>query len=277
MFIKNPKLFQIFKYSIYFALAINTAYFFIDDLKASEVVYAGGIGLSELIVAFSASIDTAAWLVLLLILELETFVIPDEKLEGALALSLNIVSFMCWGAIVYAFYGYVATLAVPNGFAPVETLDACALVDVGSYSVATTLDAYDPLTADNCAGLTAPAFLNQELSIIAPPHAFELLRDLAWIDVVNAGIWLLVVFIIELEVYLRSSKLFGTKAFVAYKSFKAFLYVILAVCAALWFLLDAPWDAWDAALWLVAFFFIEMNVLAWQEERAKLRAAGQIE
>ena len=55
------------------------------------------------------------------------------------------------------------------------------------------------------------------------------------------------------------------------------MYLILVVDVFYWWWLDAPWDAWDAFLWLVAFFFIEMNMLSWQEENAKRRAAGLIE
>ena len=32
-------------------------------------------------------------------------------------------------------------------------------------------------------------------------------------------------------------------------------------------------DVWDAALWLAAFFFIEMNVVAWREEIANRKLA----
>ena len=76
---------------------------------------------------------------------------------------------------------------------------------------------------------------------------------------------------------MQSSRLVGTIWFYAYKSFKFLLYFILIVDAAYWWMLSSPWDAWDALLWIVAFFFIEMNMLSWQEENAKLRAAGEIE
>jgi hypothetical protein len=33
-------------------------------------------------------------------------------------------------------------------------------------------------------------------------------------------------------------------------------------------------DFWDAFIWLVAFFFIEMNLFQWQEETAAGRASA---
>ncbi len=93
----------------------------------------------------------------------------------------------------------------------------------------------------------------------------------------NSGVWVLIVVILELEIYLKSSKLVGTTFFYAYKGFKGLLYLILFVDAAYWYALGEPWDAWDALLWLVAFFFIEMNMLSWQEEIAERRAAGVLE
>jgi len=98
-----------------------------------------------------------------------------------------------------------------------------------------------------------------------------------WTDVLNAGVWVLIVVILELEIYLKSSKLVGTRFYKTYKSFKVFLYLILFVNAAYWLAIGAPWDAWDAFLWLVAFFFIEMNMVSWQTENAERRAAGLIE
>ena len=85
------------------------------------------------------------------------------------------------------------------------------------------------------------------------------MSERAWLDVLNAGVWVLIVAILELEIYLKSSKLVGTKFFITYKAFKGLLYLILVVDVFYWWWLDAPWDAWDAFLWLVAFFFIEMT------------------
>jgi hypothetical protein len=276
MIISNRALFQAFKYFIYALLAVNAGYFFVDNFSGSGFLYEEGLKLSDIIVAYTDAIDTAAWLILLILLELETWVIPDEKIKGWLDGIMSVISFACWAVILYSFYGYAATLGVPFGFEPYAGPDPCGLIAAGA-SFALSLGDYAPLDAENCATLAAGAFYSAGDHMFTTAENLSVITRLAWLDVLNAGVWVLIVVILELEIYLKSSKLVGTKFFIAYKAFKGFLYLILIVDVFYWWMLDAPWDAWDAFLWLVAFFFIEMNMLSWQEENAKRRAAGLIE
>jgi hypothetical protein len=59
---------------------------------------------------FAATIDTAAWVVLLLLFELETYVLDDRRIRGGIKLALHGVRGVCFIAIVYAFTGYCAEL-----------------------------------------------------------------------------------------------------------------------------------------------------------------------
>ena len=70
--------FQYFKYTIYLLLTLNFYFFFIEDLAAFSVRYSDSISFSEIITAYSASIDTIAWLILLWILEFETYILDDN-------------------------------------------------------------------------------------------------------------------------------------------------------------------------------------------------------
>lgn len=275
MLINTGRLYQAFKYSIYALLAVNTVLFFIENAAGAAVTFRDGVDLGEIIVAYTDSIDTAAWLILLLLLELETWVIPDEKMKGWVDWLINILSVIVGAIILYSFYGYAATLDVPLGFAPYAGPDPCGLVGSGA-AFAISLADYVPLDAENCAALAGGAWFHAADNMFTTPENLSLIKRLAWTDVLNAGVWVLIVAILELEIWLKSSRLFGTKFFLAYKAFKVFLYAILFVNAAYWWILGEPLDAWDAFLWLVAFFFIEMNMLSWQEENAKKRAAGEI-
>jgi hypothetical protein len=276
MNLKSARLFQAFKYSIYALLAVNVGYFFIENFTSTSFTYEGGVGLTDVIVAYTDAIDTAAWLILLVLLELETWVIPDEKIKGWVDGAMSFVSFLCWVVILYSFYGYAASMGVPLGFEAYAGPDPCGLAGTGA-SFAQGLDEYELLTVENCRSLASGAFYNAGADMFTNAENLSLMLRLGWLDVLNAGVWVLIVAIIELEIYLKSSKLVGTKFFFAYKSFKLLLYLILFVDAGYWLALGAPWDAWDAFLWLVAFFFIEMNMLSWQEENAERRAAGLIE
>lgn len=271
MLIRTGAFYSAFKYSVYALLAINTGHFFFENLAGVSFTHRQGLALGEVIVAYTDAIDTAAWLVLLLLLELETSIIPDDKLKGWAGLSINAASVLCWAAIIYSFYGYVATLGVPQGFAPYVGADPCSLVGAGA-SLATSLAQYHPLDAENCLTLAGNVYFNSGDAMFATGESVSLISRLAWTDVVNAGIWLIIVIILELEIYLESSKIFGSKFFLAYKAFKLLLYGLLIVDVFYWLALDEGWAAWDAFLWLVAFFFIELNMLNWQEENALKRA-----
>lgn len=85
------------------------------------------------------------------------------------------------------------------------------------------------------------------------------LYEKAWLDAANAWLWIAVVILLEIEV--RSSlheasrrRLFGTTA--------AVLYLALLGMVIAWVANGEWFDAYDAALWLIAFAAIEMNVLA---------------
>lgn len=276
MIIRTGVVYQSFKYAIYALLSVNTGHFLLENIAGSAFTYESGMNIGDVIVAYTDAIDTAVWLILLLALELETFVIPDEKIKGWVDWTISIVTVFCYGMILYAFYGYVATLGVPMGFAPYAGPDPCGLVGAGA-SFANSLQDYEPLTLENCAALATAAFYSEGLDMFTTPENLSLIKRQAWLDVVNAGVWVIVVTVLELEVWLKSSKLFGTKFFYAYKSAKLVLYAILIVDVFYWWRLGDPWAAWDAFLWLVAFFFIEMNVLTWQEENAEKRAGGKID
>ena len=76
------RLFQIFKYLVYVLLAYNVLLWFREDLAASAVTFGETVTWRNVVEAYSATIDTAAWVVLLLLFELETAVISDQKLQG---------------------------------------------------------------------------------------------------------------------------------------------------------------------------------------------------
>ncbi|MEO0697919.1 MAG: hypothetical protein AAFY84_17700 [Pseudomonadota bacterium] len=265
--IKTGHWFQIFKYAVYVLLAVNTGYFLYENLTGSAVVFRGGLRWQDVIIAFTDTIDTASWLILLLVLELETYVIPDRLLRGWVKWLLIAIGAVCSLFILYAVYGYWQTLGLPQGFASFSGDDVCALLGGDSFTVYRGFDDYPPLTIDNCGRFEGtPAYLNEALGIFASDADLSNLRRLAWTDVVNAAVWVLVVISLQIEVWHQASGRIGTTMAAGYKWLKMTLYAVLLVAVVYWLYLGEPWYAWDAALWLVAFFFIELNVLEWRAQ-----------
>jgi hypothetical protein len=97
-------------------------------------------------------------------------------------------------------------------------------------------------------------------------EALDAAAALAVIDVVNSGTWLVVVVLLETEVWLQLKDLLSGRVLRVSKFVKAILYAVLFVCAIYgWFYGDFL-DFWDAFLWMAAFIFIEMNIFKWQDK-----------
>ena len=212
MIVNTGRLYQTFKYAVYLALAVNTGHFFIENFNSAGTTYENGVGIGEVIVAYTDAIDTAAWLILLLLLELETFVLPDDRIKAGVEWTINILNVLCGGIILYALYGYWATLWIPLGFVPYAGPDLCGLIG-GDLNFALDLDEFVPLDAKNCVSLAGEAYVNAQANLVATSENLSILKRLAWTDVLNASVWVIIVAVLEAEVYLQSSKLFGTKFF----------------------------------------------------------------
>ncbi len=263
---KGFYIFQCFKYAVYLLLTYNIVLFFQDDYLASAHTFKDGVSLGEMVEAFSATVDTSAWVLLLLLFELETFILPDEKIRGLVKWSLHGVRSLCYLFIVYALYGYLVKLLLMLNISPYQIQDACTLVDSG-FAYIDTLDEYIDIDAVNCALLNGQElFRVNTVDLISTESPLQNAQRLAWADVINATAWVLVVVVLEVDVLLQLKG--GLKGWVrtASKWVKVVLYSVLFAAAVYWGFDGQFLDFWDAFLWLVAFIFIELNIFQWTEE-----------
>ena len=204
---------------------------------------------------------------MLLLFELETAVIPDERLVGKTKWTIHGIRLLCGLAIVSAFFGYYGEWTV---FWQASSLlqPACELVGQG-WSVLVDFDNFTPLDSQLCQTMGPDTVLVTGLeNVIATPAALSSAYQLGLVDVINSGAWILVVILLEIEVRLQ---LWGgvPRQFQApFHTFKVVLYLTLAAAAVYWGFEGEFLDFWDAALWLFAFVFIELNVFEWQRELA---------
>ncbi len=269
--IDRDKIFQLFKYSVYALLTLNIYLFFVIEWAASPHRFADGIILFDIIEAFVATIDTAAWVILLLMFELETYVLDDRHFTKRVTWTLHGLRAFCYIFIVYAFYGYLTKLIFLSGSGPLPNVsDICSLVD-GQWAYAVDFDEYATLTAANCASFsTANAFLQFPglFAVVDQAGLTDIIR-LAWVDVINSAVWLLIVLVLEIDVRLQERhKLEGAVLYLSNAS-KYILYSALFMAAVYWGVKGDFVDFWDAFLWLVAFVFIELNVVEWRQESAE--------
>ena len=276
MVYRLPHWFTLLKYSVYGLLMVNVFLFLQEELLALEHTFTDGFAAADLIQAFSATIDTAAWVVLLLLFELETSVLPDEKIRGKVKLSLHGIRAICYLFIVYAFYGYIVELLTLYEVQALVVSDACSLL-AGDWSLLVTIDEYVVLGPDNCAAVGGELWQVGGFSIVADSETLQSVQWLAWTDVINAGDWILVVLVLEFDVRLQLRGAYTDHLLAINKVIKVVLYTILFGAALYWWLEGDFLDFWDAFLWLFAFIFIEMNVFDWQAETRAELAATPIE
>jgi len=258
--------FQVFKYSVYLLIFINVIQFFAEDYAATSHTFRNGIAWSQLTDAFATTFDSGAWLILLLMFELETYVIPDEKMVGKTRWAINILSAICFIFIVQAFLGYFDKYIVMSGYAASAYDSACSAVGtVQSY--AKDLDEYFNLTATNCAAITGDSFfVHTKNSMLSSGDVLQRMKNLAMTDVINAGAWILIVIVLQIDVLLQMRGELTEKFYKINIYIKVVLYLILFAAAVYWGFMSALLDFWDAMLWIIAFFFIELNLFKWNEE-----------
>ena len=264
-------LFTAVKYLTYILLSFNVYLFLSEELLAVEHTFTDGIEPAQLIQAFSASIDTAAWVILLLLFELETSVLDDSRIHGWVKWSLHGIRGLCYVAIVYAFTGYLAELNMMTSVSPLGGVDYCQLASQ-DWSLLLDLDDYAPIDAQNCTAIAAEAFRIDGFNIVAEPEVLRGAQYLAWVDVINSGTWILVVIVLENEVRLQLRGNLSAQIIYSTRYLKYTLYAILFGAAAYWGVEGSFVDFWDASLWLFAFIFIELNVFEWQQETRQKKA-----
>ena len=256
---------QLFKYSVYALLALDIGYFLAGDLASSAGLLGDDFGVADVFTVFAETLDTLAWVLLVLLFELETAVIPAARMRGPLLWVFSGTRLACYVVIVSAVLGY---LAMWQTFLHVEPLAgaACNLADEGYFYFA-AFDDYPALTAANCGALAGqPLALVADTRIVGALPELLAARTLAFVDVLNAVTWLVVVLLLEAEVYLHLRGRFGVRLRNLSRRLLLALSLVLIGCAVYWLLFSEFLDFWDALLWLVAFAFIEMNILDWQPD-----------
>ncbi len=273
----RPRVAQVVKWTVYLALIVNFGVYGYDDWTAYTRVLADDAPLGDVFEQFSTSIDVAAWLGLVFLFELETYSLSDEAFKGWVTKSIHVVRLVCYLGIGYAAYGYTVNTFDYYDYIEVEGLaELCQIADQGR-SLQLDVIAYTPITADNCASLSAGAPYYQkagEMSVIDTP-ALSHVQKLSWVDVANAFVWLIVVFLIEIEIRMQSADRFDSRSLRPLRLLKTIFYGELIINAIIWGATGYPMYAWDAFLWIFGFWAIELNLADWERERVQELAAAR--
>ena len=266
MSIASYRLYQLFKYAVYILLTLNIYLFYVEELAVAALQFPDGVPLNSLREAYSATIDTAAWVVLLLMFELETWVLDDRHFTRPVTWSLHGLRALCYVLIALMVVGYYDVMLTVSDTLVLEGISDLCSLPPDTWSWAAAFDDYVPITAANCATLSDAGTFEyfRELPVVVDTAVKTDIIRLAWVDVINSTVWLLVVLVLEIDVRLQERSLLEGPVLTASKAVKIVLYSILFLAAVYWGFEGDFVDFWDAFLWLVAFVFIEMNIFEWR-------------
>lgn len=265
---KFARVYKVLKYVVYALLSVNIVLFLNEELASAAHAATSELDLLTAIQLFSATLDTAAWVLLLLLFELETAVIPDDRLVGRTQWIIHGIRLICGLAIVSAFWGYLGEWQVFWSSSSL-TVPACELVGQ-DWSILLDFDIFTPLDGQSCVALGSEVVVITGLErVVATPAALDSAYQLGLVDVINSATWILVVVLLEIEVRLQLWGGVPRRFQRPLNGIKVVLYLTLAVAAVYWGFEGEFLDFWDAALWLFAFVFIELNVFEWQRDLAR--------
>ena len=260
---------QTIKWSVYALVIINFGFYIRNDwVIAGHTLYAGS-SLLEVSRAFATTIDESAWIILLLLFELETYLLSDEPLSRTKTLLMQGVRVVCYISLAHTLYAYGVYLAEIYASVPVEGVtNLCQLIEK-DLSYAFNL-VYSDINSSNCASLSSA----NQFFYVDPPTFFivedaaglAIEKELAWIDMFEAIIWLLILLSIEVAVWLQDRNIGQGIIFKGLGIAKLCLYSLLWAAAGYWIYRGHYMFAWDEFVWIAGFVAIEMNIVEWRDE-----------
>jgi len=261
------KIQQAIKWTVYTLLIINFGYYIYEDWNRAIHTLRAGASFLDWAGEFAASIDELGWFMLLAMFELETYVFEDEAWTGWVARTVHAVRVVCYAMIAHTIYAYLVVVVSLQPTIPVEgVVSLCDMVD-DNVSYVTNLR-YTEVNDDTCAGLSDASefFWLADDPIVTDEAGLNLERNLAWADLIEAAIWLVIVLAIEAVVRLQGRGVTGGPVVTVLNRMQIILYAVLIGIGVYWATLSHWLYFWDELVWIGGFAAIELNISKWRSE-----------
>lgn len=257
---------QILKWTVYSLLLVNFGYYLVEEIYiASHTLRQGGTFL-QWTEELATTIDLLGWFGLLFIFELETYALSEETFEKkSVRWSLLFVRLVCYILLAHTVYARISAM---NGFQQVtqapQITNLCQLADqdisFGENYRYTIVD------QSNCTELSKDnTFFFLDPTVITDTDGFKLEKKLVYLSMNDVVMWLLVIWAIELAVWLQNRNITGGKLMLVTHAAK-FFYTVLFLHAGFWVYIGHWLYAWDQFLWIAGFWAIEKNLSEWRDE-----------
>ena len=266
--LSNIKSRQTLKLVIYILLLINFVLYIIDDIRIASYTLQEDASFLDWTQSFATTIDESAWLILLFLFELETYMLSDEAWSKSLFTRfMYFIRACCYIFLMHSVYAFsVIYYDLMNVQQLQNITNLCELVPLDMTFVRNL--SYTTIDSLNCHELSNQSvfYFTEPNLVVSDMSGLQLERNLALVDLLEILVWLLILFTIEAMVWLQDRAITQGKLISLIKVSKYFLYGMLWSMAAYWTYLGHYYFAWDEAVWIVGFISIEMNVSQWKDE-----------
>ena len=260
---------QLLKLVVYSLLIFNFFLYIRDDFVTSSHTLRSGSTFLEITRSFATTIDESAWITLLLLFELETYLLSDDPLSRSKALLMQVIRLICYVSLAHTLYAWFGNLMELYASVPIEGVTSLCQMVSEDVSYAFNL-VYTEINQSNCASLSTATqffYVDPPTFLIVEDHAGLVIeKQLAWIDLFEAITWLVILFTIEVAVWLQDRNIGKGLIFKVLKATKLSLYSLLWTAVAYWIYRGHYMFAWDEFVWIAGFTAIEMNMIEWRKE-----------
>jgi hypothetical protein len=244
-------------------------YYFFDDAGRAVYTLNSGSTFLDWSSAFATTIDESGWFVLLIMLEIETYVIDDENLTGWVKTALHGARLLAFALIAHTVYAFVIIVSTLAPTVAVE--NASSLCDLTNDDVFYVYNLeYTEINEQTCVELSNETQFYRvgEDPVVSDIHGLTLERDLAWVDLAEVLAWLLIIVSIEIVVRLQGRGVTASAVISSANTVKLVLYASLIAMGVYWASLGHWVYFWDELVWIGGFAAIELNLSEWRDEIA---------
>ena len=258
---------HVLKWTVYSLLLVNFGYYIYEDTLRATYTLTAASSWVDWTTNFATTIDEAAWFILLVMLELETYVLEDEAWEGWVVWLVRGLRIVCYAMILHTLYAASDAVMVMQPTVPIEGVTNLCELTGQDLSFVANLE-YTDITSETCASLSNADqfFVVAEDPVVTDAAMLDLERNMALADLFEVAFWLIIVVAIELVVYLQERGVTSGMMLQIANQTKSVLFVCLIGIGLYW----AWWShwvyLWDELLWVCGFAAIGANLSEWREE-----------
>jgi hypothetical protein len=260
---------QRFKWTVFALLFVDFILYFIQDVESARYTLDDRSTFLDYASAYVTSIDLIAWFALILLFELETYVLVERVWTGATKWIVHGIRLACYATILHTSISYDYALREYHNPDPLPSAaDVCAYAD-GGWSFLRNRD-YLEIDRDNCTtiGRGPEFFAISDDAVITDRDGLQEGLLLAWSDFLESVAWLAVVFLTEILVRLKAGAIGSAATLGWLERGKIVLYVLIVAIALFWGSKQQYLYMWDEMIWVLGFLIIDWNIHEWRSWKA---------